>query len=373
MSKVIILGPAYPFRGGIATFNDQLYLSLIDQGHEVELVTFSLQYPKILFPGKSQYRDDAKAAILPSKEWLNSINPINWWRTGNKLAKMNADILIVRYWLPFMSPALSTVCKRVKANSKTKAVALIDNLIPHEARPGDRQLTHYFTQHIDAAVVMSKQVARDLQDLNSGVPYKLIPHPIFNHMGNKISKLESAKILNLNPSKNYLLFFGLIRKYKGVDLLIEAMNLLIKNAPNTELIIAGESYEEEKIYLDLIEKFQLKNSIHFHNRYIPDDAVAAYFGIADAVVLPYKTATQSGVTQLAYHFEKPMILTKVGGLTDFFEDGKEGIVVNANVESIASGISKFYNLSKTVDFVENLGAAKSRFDKDSFVKALIEE
>ncbi|MFA6149666.1 MAG: glycosyltransferase [Chitinophagaceae bacterium] len=369
--KIIILGSAHPLRGGgIATFNERMASVLQEQGHEVIIYSFSLQYPSFLFPGKSQFTDEPAPAGLNIKSVINSINPLNWIIQGNKIKAERADLIIVRFWLPFMGPCLGTILRIVRKNKHTKIVSITDNVIPHEKRFGDEVFTKYFLKPIDAFVAMSKEVLHDLKSF-SNKPSVYTPHPLYDNYGASGNKREALEKLGLNPSERHLLFFGFIRKYKGLDWLLEAMNDDRIKAENIKLIVAGEFYGDEEVYTQLIEKFQLHSSVKLFTTFIPNDEVKYYFCAADLVVQPYKTATQSGITQIAYHFEKPMIVTNVGGLAENVPDGKVGYVAEPNPKSIADAIIAFYKPGSIPHLEENIKREKDKYSWENFIQQLL--
>ena len=371
MSKVVIIGPAYPLRGGLATYNERLARAFLDEGHNTSISTFSLQYPEFLFPGKSQYSEEPAPKDLDINVCINSVNPFNWLKTGLELKKMMPDLIVVRYWLPFMGPCLGTILRIVKGNNHTKIICIADNIIPHEKRPGDNIFTQYFIKPIDAFITMSEKVLSDL-DLFSTKNKKrqFIPHPLYDNFGEIVSKKGALEKLRLDQEYTYILFFGFIRKYKGLDLLIEAMKFV--SNPKIKLIVAGEFYEDSLSYLKLIEDFKLADKIILKTNFITDSEVKYYFSASDLVVQPYKSATQSGVTPLAYHFETPMIVTNVGGLTGMVPNGKVGLIAEPNPISIAEKINEFFQNQYAEEFKKNLKVEKQKYSWSSMTKAILE-
>jgi len=361
IKKIIILGPAHPYRGGIALFNERLAAEFQKEGVDVEIQTFTLQYPNFLFPGKTQYAENDAPKNLTIEQSLNSVNPLNWIKTAKKIKKRQPDILLVRYWLPFMAPSLGTVACIVRKNKKIKVLSLVDNIIPHEKRPGDHIFSSYFVKSVDGFVVMSKSVLHDLQTFDKKKPKLFSPHPLYDNFGQKTDKTTSLQKLNLNPEYNYVLFFGLIRDYKGLDLLLEAFADKRFTELKIKLIVAGEFYSNEAKYNTIIDKFNLHESVIIHNRFIPDNEVTYYFGATDIIAQPYKSATQSGVTQIGYHFEKPMLVTNVGGLAEIIPDGKAGYVVNVNPKDIADKLVDFFENNRQNDFIENIKEEKKKY------------
>ena len=360
MKRIIIIGPAHPLRGGLATFNQRLAKAYNDDGHRCSIVSFSLQYPSFLFPGTTQYSDEPALNDIEIQSIINSVNPANWITVGNKLKKAKPDIIVVRYWLPFMGPALGTILRRVKKNKHTKIICIADNVIPHEKRPGDAAFTKYFLKSCDAFVTMSEKVLADLRTFEKTKPAQLIQHPFYDNFGAIISKQEAREHLNLDEADKIILFFGFIRAYKGLDLLIEAMNDETVKKQNIKLLIAGEFYEDAKQYHELIEKHNLSPTIILRTNFIQDSEVKYYLCAADCIVQPYKNATQSGVTPLAYHFEKPMIVTNVGGLPSLVPHKKVGLVCEPNPESISKAIVEFYELGENY-FIPHLRTEKQKY------------
>ncbi|MBS1783321.1 MAG: glycosyltransferase [Bacteroidetes bacterium] len=367
-SKIIIIGSAHPLRGGgIATFNERMAEVLQQQGYDVIIYSFSLQYPSFLFPGKSQFTDEPAPSNLNIRSVINSINPFNWLWIGKELKKLKPDVVIVRYWLPFMGPCLGTILRSVKKNKHTKIICIADNIIPHEHRPGDKLFTQYFIKPVDAFVSMSRDVLKDLKTFTDK-PSAYTPHPLYDNYGEPVSKQEACTKLRLDAEKKYLLFFGFIRKYKGLDLLLEALKDDRLKQLGIELIIAGEFYENPHEY---DAQFQaISNRVKMFTQFIPNDEVRYYFGAADLVVQPYRTATQSGITQVAYHFEKPMIVTRVGGLQEVVPDGKVGFVAEPNASSIADAIVQFFE-NPIPQIEENMALEKKKYSWEVFIEQLM--
>ena len=361
IKKVLIIGTAYPYRGGLSAFNERIAEAFQQNGASVDIETFTIQYPSFLFPGKTQYSDAAAPDKLKINRSINSVNPINWILIGNRLRKENYDLIIVKFWIPFMAPCLGTICKYIKKNKKTKVVSILDNIIPHETRIGDKQLAQYFVNNVDAFVAMSRSVLNDLGQFDSKKPRVFSPHPVYDNFGVSMSKKEALTKIGLDPKLKYILFFGFIRDYKGLDLLLEAMSKVRTALPDLRLIIAGEFYSNKEKYLELIDRYKIEDIVVQKTDFIPDNEVSQYFCAADIVVQPYKTATQSGVTQIAYNFDKPMIVTNVGGLPEIVPNGKVGFVVNVDADAISNGIIRFYTENKEKEFVENVKTEKYKY------------
>ncbi|MBQ2591528.1 MAG: glycosyltransferase family 4 protein [Paludibacteraceae bacterium] len=366
--KILIVGPAWPYRGGIADFDERIAREYIKKGDEVEIFTFTLQYPSFLFPGKTQYSPDPRPEDLDIKRKVNSINPFNWIKVGRELKKKNADLLIIKFWLPLMAPCFGTIARIVKGNGKTKVVSILDNIIPHEHRPGDKILSKYFVSSIDAFIAMSKSVYDDLKSLNDKKPCLMSPHPIYDNFGTAVSREEAIGSLGLDPSAKYMLFFGFIRDYKGLDILLKAIaDERIKNS-DIKLIVAGEFYNNSETYFELEKQLGLEGKIIWRTDFIADEQVKNYFCASDIIVQPYKTATQSGVTQIAYHFEKPMLVTNVGGLPEIVPNGKVGYSVEPEAKVIADAINDFYSNGRYAEFVENIKEEKKKYSWDRMLE-----
>ncbi len=338
-------------------------------GHDCSIVSFSLQYPSLLFPGKTQYTAEPAPEGITIHTLINSVNPLNWISVGNRLKKENPDLVVVRYWLPFMGPALGTLLRRVKKNGHTKVVCIADNVLPHEKRPGDRAFTSYFLKSCDAFITMSEKVMKDLRIFQPGKPALQVSHPLYDNFGEIIPKEIARKHLGLDPHDRLALFFGFIRKYKGLDLLLEAMADPRIRSNGIKLIIAGEFYEEAAQYHEQIKKLGIADLLILRTDFIQDSEVKYYLSAADLVIQPYRNATQSGVTPLAYHFEKPMIVTNVGGLPALVPDKKVGLVVEPQPSSIAEGILAFYQLGENY-FIPHLRNEKLKYSWRQLVESI---
>jgi glycosyltransferase involved in cell wall biosynthesis len=360
--NVIIIGTAYPFRGGgMSTYNERLARAYQQRGDKVTIYTFSLQYPGFLFPGKTQYSTDQPPTDLDIVVALNSINPFNWIKVGNKIKKLKADIVIIRYWMPFMAPCLGTIARLIRHNKHTKVVAITDNIIPHEKMPGGNLLSRYFVKSCDGFVAMSRAVLGDLDMFDKLRPRVYSPHPLYDNFGEAVSKSLAKQRLGLEEDKKYILFFGFIREYKGLDLLINAFaDERFRKLP-VKLLIAGEFYIDGKLYLELIEKLGLNNEIVLRTEFIENRDIVNYFCASDIIAQPYRDATQSGVTQIAYHFEKPMLTTNVGGLSEMVPNGMVGYVVEPEINEISEALLRFFNENKEKEFSANAAIEKKRF------------
>lgn len=370
--KIVIIGSAHPLRGGLAAYNERLAEAFQEAGDEVEIYTFSLQYPSFLFPGKTQYSSDPAPDGLKIHVKINSINPFNWWSVGREIAKLKPDIVIVKFWLPFMGPCFGTILRSIRKNKHTKIVSIIDNIIPHEKRVGDRPFAKYFAKAVDAFIVMSRSVEEDMKQFTQNQPVRFIPHPIYDNYGEAVPMLAARESLGLAADGKYVLFFGFIRDYKGLDLLLEAMADERIRKAGIKAIVAGEFYSDSKPYDDQIEQLGIKEQLVLHTDFIPNSEVAAYFGAADLLVQPYKTATQSGISQMAYHFELPMLVTNVGGLPEIVAHGKAGYVTEPNSKEIADAILDFYENKRADTFREFVKEEKKRFSWESMVAGIKE-
>lgn len=368
--KIIIVGTAYPYRGGLATFNERLAHQFQAEGHDVEIMTFTLQYPGFLFPGKTQFSEDEAPETLEISRQINSINPLNWIKVGQSIRSKKPDLVIFAYWMSFIAPCFGSIARIIKKDKNIKCVALVHNMLPHEPSLLDKLLPPYFVASMDEFVALSRSVVTDIEKIDrKQKPKRFSPHPIYDHYGDLLPKEQAATQLKLDSNIPYLLFFGFIRSYKGLDLLLEALADERLKTWNAKLIVAGEFYEDSKSYLDTIERLQLQDRVILHTSFIPNNEVNLFFSIADLIVQPYKTATQSGVTQIAYHFEKPMLVTNVGGLAEIVPHGKAGYVTEPNVTAIADALVEFYQNPST--FVEGIKAEKQKYAWDKLTNTIL--
>lgn len=368
--KIIILGPAYPYRGGIADFNERLASQFIQDGHQVAVWTFTLQYPGFLFPGKTQFSTDPAPKELVIERKLNSVNPFNWIKVGRELKREGADMLVIPFWMPFMGPSLGTV-SRIARKAGTRAVAILHNMIPHEHKPGDRILARYFVNSVSGFVALSKSVLADISIFNKEKPREFCPHPLYDSFGPKATRQEAIQVLNLDSNSNYMLFFGLIRDYKGLDLLLDAYADKRFRNSGIKLIVAGEFYGNEQKYKDQEKQLGLEGQIIWESRFVNADQVRYWFGATDLVVQPYKSATQSGISQIAYHFEKPMLVTRVGGLPEIVPDGKAGYVVEPNAGAIADAAIDFFENKRQNQFTEGIIDEKKQYSWEKMASAIV--
>ena len=370
--KIVLIGPAHPLRGGLASYNERLARAFQEAGHSITIFTFSLQYPGFLFPGTTQYSSEPAPQELDIRVAINSVNPMNWLKIGNQIRQMKPDLVVVRYWLPFMGPCLGTILRLVKKNNHTRVVCIADNIIPHEKRPGDEWFTRYFVKPVDAFITMSEKVLSDMPRFAANKPARYVPHPLYDNFGEPISINEARQHLGIDEAAKIVLFFGFIRKYKGLDLLFETIHRLNQRHPGHayRFLIAGEFYEDQKPYEEQIDRLQIREQLILHTDFIPDSAVKYYLCAADVVIQPYRSATQSGVTPLAYHFEVPMIVTRVGGLPALVPDGKVGLVAEPDADSIADSIEQYFKLGK-LHFLPGLREEKKQYRWEVMVEALL--
>lgn len=372
--KVVLIGSAYPLRGGLATFNERLIREYLKRGDDASIFTFSLQYPGFLFPGKTQYSIDAAPADIPIYIRINSINPFSWIKTGRELKKSKPDLVIIKYWMSYMAPCLGIIARIIRKNKHSKVISIIDNIIPHEKKPWDRFMAKFWINSVDGFIVMSHSVLDDLNKFFTPTlnpkPTLYCPHPLYDTFGEPVEKEVAIKKLNLDPTFHYILFFGFIRDYKGLDLLLKAFADRRLREYRLKLLVAGEFYCDPKPYYDMIEQNNLKDHVILSNDFIPDNEVAHYFCASDLVAQTYKSATQSGVSQIAYYFNKPIITTDVGGLAEFFPDGKVGYIVKPEETEIANAILRFYDNNKEEEFSKNAAIEKLKYSWKNMVEAI---
>ena len=372
--KIVLISPAHPLRGGIAASSERLAQALQDAGHNVVIYSFSLQYPTFLFPGKTQLTDDPAPKNLKIKTRLNSVNPLNWLLVGREIARETPNHIIVRFWLPFMGPSLGTVLRTARffSGNKFRVTGLVDNIIPHEKRFGDRPFAQWFVSACDNFVVMSKSVGEEIRSFlptskNIENVVRFAPHPIYDTYGESLGKTEARQLLNLPENAQMVLFFGFIRKYKGLDLLLESL----KHTPKIHALIAGECYEDWGFYQKIIQENDLSDRVHLFTDFIPAEQVRVFFSAADLVVQPYRTATQSGISQIAYHFEIPMLVTNVGGLPEIVTHGVSGYVVEPEQLAIAEAMLDFFENNRESIMRTGVKAEKRRFSWEYLMEQLL--
>ena len=379
--KIILLGTAYPYRGGLATFNERLARQFAEEGHEVELWTFMLQYPSFLFPGKTQYSSEQPPANLAIRRVLNSCNPFNWLRVGRQIRKAAPDMLICCYWMAFFAPAYGLISRMARRKGKTKPIALVQNMTPHAPAILDNLFAPYFVASQDGFIALSESVKEDMEKIESALPcgegrggvapVSVAPQPLYDPYGEPMTKTKACEALGLDVRKRYMLFFGLVRAYKGLDLLLDAFAKVKDRLPELQLIIAGEFYENEDKYRAQIETNNLTDRVILRNEFIPDADLRKYFGAADLIVQPYKSATQSGVTQVAFHFEKPMLVTNVGGLGEIVHDHQMGYACEPSAESIAEDMLDYFTNNRLEDYTSYLQKEKIKYAWSNMAAAFL--
>ncbi|MDR0566339.1 MAG: glycosyltransferase [Prevotellaceae bacterium] len=365
--KIAILSPFYPYRGGIAEFSNLLYGALSAQGHDVKAVTFCRMYPTFLFPGKTQYvESSSKFSTINTLRTLDSLNPLSYYKTARLIKNFHPDVVVIAYWMTFFIPAYATVARLLR--KKAKIITLYHNVIPHEPHFFDRMLLKFFVEQSAASIVMSDAVRRDLLSLKPDAKLLYKPHPLYSHFGEALPKAQARARLGLQPDKKTLLFFGLIRDYKGLDLLIEAFGKL---PPGYQLLIAGEPYGGFEKYRAQIAALPNAQRVRAEARYISDAEVPLFFSAADACVLPYRSATQSGITSIACHFGLPIIATDVGGLKEAIADNETGVIVaQPDAGEIEKGIKRFFEPGNTERFAANIGKLKRDLSWEAFAQAV---
>ena len=371
--KITILGPAHPYRGGLASIMQIMARTFARRGHEVDIRTFTLQYPSLLFPGESQTVTTPPPADLRITRCVNTVNPLNWWRVGRAIRCERPDFVLLKYWTPFMAPCFGSIVRLVRRNGHTKVLCQIDNVEPHEHHFVDRPFNRYFLRSVDGFVYMSEQVHRELAAYTQA-PALFSPHPLFENFGERLERSEACVRLGLDPSCRYVLFFGLIRDYKGLDLLLDAWARLRREGQTQgrRLIVAGEFYTAKEPYLRQIAEAGLQDEVVLHDRFIPDEEVRYYFSAVDFVVQPYKTATQSGVTQIAYQFCLPMVVTRVGGLPEIVPDGRVGYICEPTAEGVAAAICRMFEGDTLERFRLNCVEERRRFSWEEMCNRILE-
>lgn len=369
--KIRIIGSAHPLRGGgISTFNERLAEELQHAGHDVVIYSFTLQYPAILFPGKSQHTDEPAPPGIRIRSIINSVNPLNWIKVGRRLCAERPDIIIVRFWTPFMGPCFGTILRMVRRNRFTRIIAITDNVVAHEKKAADAVLTKYFFGPIHGFVTMSAEVFRDLRSLTAKPALQLF-HPLYDNYGPAIPRGEALAQLGLPDDAKYVLFFGFIRKYKGLDLLLEALADKRLAVAGIRLIIAGEYYGDQDFYEGIIARHQLGDRVHRFTDFIPNEDVKLFFSAADCIALPYRSATQSGITQVAYHFGRGMVATRVGGLPEAVQDGETGILCEPDPASIAEALLAFFTPGGLPNLETHLAEARDRYSWKRFSESIL--
>jgi glycosyltransferase involved in cell wall biosynthesis len=367
--KIAFLSTFYPFRGGIAQFNASLYRQL-ERRHSVKAFTFTRQYPGFLFPGETQYvTPDDRADPVPAEAIIDTINPFSYVTAAARVAQFAPDALITKFWMPFFAPSLGFVSGKLRKRG-VRVVSVLDNVVPHERRPGDAAMIRYFLKRNDGFVVMSKTVERDLLRLMPDARYRLKPHPLYDHYGARTDVVEARRRLGLPENRKILLFFGFIRDYKGLDLLIEALPLLDETY---HVVVAGEVYGSFERYRILIDRHGLAHRVSLFLRYVGDPEVPDFFSAADVCVLPYRSATQSGIVQIAFHFLVPVIVTDVGGLSEMVQDGATGLVIHdTEPRALATQVQRFFEQGLAAPFADRIDRQREQFSWSGFADTVEE-
>ncbi len=368
--KVVILGTSYPMRGGIAHYVALLYKALINRGHQVQIISFKRQYPTIFFPGKTQQDLSKEVEPIPSKPLLDSVGPLSWIRTFIEIHRSSPDLIIFKYWMPFFAPSYACVAFLTKLFTHTKVLYICDNIVPHEKKPGDTWLTRLALSFVDYFIVQSGTVQEDLLYFRPSANYQKVPHPVYEIFRHNYTSNQARQKLGIPNDEKVLLFFGYVRAYKGLQYLIDAMPLLQKKI-KIKLLVAGEFYEDKEKYIKQIENLSLKSSVILFDDYIPNEEIGLYFAAANVVVLPYISATQSGIVQIAYNYNKPVITTDVGGLPEAVIQEVTGLVVPAqNIQVLADAIIRYFEENKEEEFSENIQQQKGQFSWERLVVAI---
>jgi len=369
--RIVLVGPMYPFRGGIAHLSERMATGFVERGYHVSAITFTRQYPNFLFPGKTQYETQAVPdRAVDAERLIDSLNPFSWWKASRRIQEMEPDIVIFRYWLPFFAPAFGTIA-RLLSYRGIKSIAVVDNALPHERRLGDIALGGYFFRAIKGCVVMSSSVGKDIDSMNLSCPKVYAPHPLYDSFGAPSDPVKAREKLQIDHDAPVVLFFGFIRRYKGLHILIESISEIKEILPNIRVLVAGEFYEDEAFCKVQVKDLGLSDQIRFFDHYIPKDDVAGYFAAADVVVQPYLSATQSGVAQVAYHFEVPVITTDVGGLAEVVAHEEAGLIVPPNdFEALTHAIKRFFLEEMKDKLTKGVQSQKGQFGWDRLLDAI---
>jgi glycosyltransferase involved in cell wall biosynthesis len=363
--KIIIIGPAYPYRGGNSLFVSYVYDAL-KTDFNVKIYNYKLLYPSFLFPGTTQFDKSGEAVKkAPSERVVNSINPFNWIKVAQMLKKENADLIVFDWWHPFFGMCHSTISRLIKSKYKDKILFITENFISHEGNLIDKTLTKVGLKNASAFLALSGVVEKDLKEISDGRKIYRSELPVYECY-KMTSTPQTKEDLGFSSENKVLLFFGYVRKYKGLDILLDSFKLILKEDPQMRLLVVGEFYDDPSIYLNQIKELGIEKEVTIVNQFVPNEEVGKYYSAADLVVLPYKSATQSGILNVAYAFLKPALVTDVGGLAEFIKEKETGLVVKPDSpESIAEGVKEFFKLSKHVNFAENIREAskENEFNK----------
>jgi glycosyltransferase involved in cell wall biosynthesis len=368
--RIVLVGPASPWRGGIAHFNDLLAREL-SRSHETFVLSFTRQYPTLLFPGKSQKHPAEASLDVGAESLIDSIGPWSWYRAARRIRELDPELLVFRYWMPFFAPCFGSILRGAVRHGKPESVVIADNVVPHERRPLDRLFTRWFLSRADRFVVMTKAVRQDLLDIRPDARVDLVPHPLYGQFGDAIDRQEARQQLEVPGDAELMLFFGFVRAYKGLDTLLQAMPAIRAARPRAMLLVVGEFYSQETRTRALTHELGLDDCVRFVSDYVPNDEVAPYFSATDVVVLPYHHATQSGIIPVAYHMGRPVVTTRVGGLPEVIEEGKTGILVPPEqVDALAEALIRFFAESLGPSMQEHVARARKRYTWERFAQAV---
>lgn len=371
--KIALIGPAYPYRGGIAHHTNMLHTYLRRRGHEVDVITFTRQYPRFLYPGQTQEEvGDAGdvAEAIPSVRLIDSINPLTWWRTARHIRDGAYDLHVFRWWLPFFGFSFGTIARILRRHRPGSILVILDNLFPHEKRPGDTLMTDFFFRSCDMAICQSSTVLDQLARTYPSIPRTMLPHPVYENFGESIDRQEARRRLGITAPK-IILFFGFVRRYKGLDRLLEAMPEIIRRVPDAHLLVVGEFFDDREPYLRTIREGSVEDHVTIHDAYVPNEEVAGWFSAADMLVLPYHSATNSGIVQIGYNFAVPSIVTNVGSLSEVVLDGRTGFVLDeATPAVIADAVASMYEGDTRERFSANIVVERRKYSWDAFVDGI---
>jgi glycosyltransferase involved in cell wall biosynthesis len=368
--RFTLVGTAHPYRGGIAHFIEIMYHGFLKRGHNASIVTFTRQYPGLFFPGKTQLVEEPVENPVPTQPMIDTINPFSWIKTATYLRRHRPDALIFKYWMPFFAPAFGTIARSARKNG-IRIFTVVDNALPHEKRLFDRQLSAYFLNANDGLVVMSDSVERDIRSLGIEKPIRRVAHPVYEIFGKPVEQKKARDQIHLPRDKKIILFFGFIRRYKGLHVLLQAMPQIVKALPDLHLVVAGEFYDDEAFYRRILQQHQLEEHVSWYNDYIPEEDVYKFFSAADLVVQPYVSATQSGVAQIAYNFNQPLVVTDVGGLAEIVPHNKAGLVVPPqDPQALAKAVIRFFDEKMRDELVKGVKTEKQKYSWDRLYEAI---
>lgn len=368
--NIVLIGPAFPWRGGIA-HSTALLARHLAKHHTVRVITFKRLYPEILFPGTSQKETISTVPPVSAEQLIDSLNPLTWIRTARRVSDLRPDLVLFKYWHPFFALCFAALASHVRRKTRSRILFVCDNILPHEPFPGSRAFARIAFRYGHGFIVLSETVRKDLLSLFPRARHLLVPHPIYELFTGAMSKQKARRRLRIGESR-VLLFFGLVRPYKGLDILLRALPFVLRSMP-VRLLIVGEFYDKESQYRELLRTLGCSESVTVVPTYVPAEEVGVYFSACDAVVLPYRSATQSGIVQIAYQFNKPVITTNVGGLAEAVLHGSTGYVVSPEQPlELAEAILEFYRKKKEGGFVKNIRREKKRFSWGHLVRAVEE-